>query len=81
MGLFVHNVDNPIFPLLASKERTLVKLFLSDVELLTYKLFNGNQIQILNNDLILNFGAIYEAVVAQELKSHGFDFIITTIKK
>ncbi|WP_373439949.1 DUF4143 domain-containing protein [Metamycoplasma equirhinis] len=81
MGLFVHNVDNPIFPLLASKERTLFKLFLSDVELLTYKLFNGNQIQILNNDLTLNFGAIYEAVVAQELKSHRFDFIITTIKK
>lgn len=40
--MFVHNVDNPIYPLLASKERTLFKLFLSDVGLLTYKLCNGN---------------------------------------
>lgn len=27
VGLFVHNVDNPVYPLLASKERTLFKLF------------------------------------------------------
>ncbi len=64
VGLFVHNVDNPIYPLLASKERTLFKLFLSDVGLLTYRLFNGNQAEILNGNTTLNYGAIHEAVTA-----------------
>ena len=81
VGLFVHNVDNPIYPLLASKERTLFKLFLCDVGLLTYKLYNGNQISILNGDSDLNNGAVYEAVVAQELKTHGFELYYHNDKK
>lgn len=81
VGLFVHNVGNPIYPLLASKERTLFKLFLCDVGLLTYKLFSGNQIEILNGKNVLNIGSIYEAVVAQELKCHGFDLFYNSDKK
>lgn len=81
VGLFVHNVDNPVYPLLASKERTLFKLFLCDVGLLTYKLYNGNQISILNGDSTLNYGAVFEAVVAQELKSHGFELFYNSDKK
>lgn len=81
VGLFVHNVNNPIYPLLASKERTLFKLFLCDVGLLTYKLFSGNQIEILNGKNVLNIGSIYEAVVAQELKCHGFDLFYNSDKK
>ena len=81
VGLFVHNVDNPVYPLLASKEKTLFKLFLCDVGLLIYKLFNGNQIEILNGNSTLNYGAVYEAVVAQELKSHGFDLYYNNDKK
>ena len=81
VGLFVHNVDNPVYPLLASKERTLFKLFLCDVGLLTYKLLNGNQTAILNGNSNLNFGAVYEAVVAQELTAHGFDLYYNSDKK
>lgn len=81
VGLFVHNVDNPVYPLLASKERTLFKLFLNDVGLLTYKLFNGNQACILNGNTTLNYGAIYEAVVAQELKTHNFELYYNNDKK
>lgn len=81
VGLFVHNVDNPVYPLLASKERTLFKLFLCDVGLLTYKLLNGNQAAILNGNSNLNFGAVYEAVVAQELTAHGFDLYYNSDKK
>lgn len=81
VGLFVHNVDNPIYPLLASKERTLFKLFLSDVGLLTYKLCTGSQIEILNGNSTLNYGAVYEAVVAQELKAHGFELYYNSDKK
>lgn len=81
IGIFVHNVDNPIYPLLASKERTLFKLFLCDVGLLTYKLFKGNQIVLLNNEDNLNFGAHYEAVTAQELIAHGYDPFYNSDKK
>ncbi len=81
VGLFVHNVDNPIYPLLASKERTLFKLFLCDIGLLAYKLFTGNQIVLLNGYSNLNYGAIYEAVVAQEIKAHGFELYYCSDKK
>jgi len=81
IGLFVYNVDNPVYPLLASKERTLFKLFLCDVGLLTYKLYEGNQLVILNDSVSLNHGAVYEAVVAQELSSHGFDLYYNSDKK
>lgn len=81
VGLFVHNVDNPIYPLLASKERTLFKLFPNDVGLLTFKLFNGNQAEILNGGTTLNYGAVYESVVAQELKAHGFELYYNSDKK
>ena len=81
VGLFVYNAYNPVYPLLASKERTLFKLFLCDVGLLSFKLFSGTQIQILNGHGNLNKGAIYEAVVAQELKAHGFALFYNNDKK
>ncbi|MGM9970630.1 MAG: ATP-binding protein, partial [Anaeroplasma sp.] len=77
VGLFTYNVDNPVYPLLASKERTLFKLFLCDVGLLSTKLLNGNQIKILNGNVNLNFGAIYENVVAQELVAHGYELFFS----
>lgn len=81
VGLFVHNVDNPVYPLLASKERTLFKLFLCDTGLLSYKLYSGNQIALLDENAPLNYGAIYESAVAQELKAHGFDLYYNSDKK
>ncbi len=81
IGLFVYNVNNPVYPLLASKERTLFKLFLCDVGLLTYKLYEGNQLVILNDSASLNYGAVYEAVVAEELSSYGFDLYYNSDKK
>lgn len=81
IGLFTHNVDNPIYPLLASKERTLFKLFLCDVGLLTYKLYEGKQIAVLNGDSKMNYGAIYEAFVAEELNSHGFPLFYNNDKR
>ena len=53
IGLFVYNANEAKFPLLASKERTLFKLFLCDVGLLTHKLCKDNVIKILNGDVIL----------------------------
>lgn len=80
IGLFVHNVKNPTYPLLANKERTLFKLFLSDVGLLTYKMYEGNQASILNED-VGNYGAIYEDVIAQELIAHNYNLFFHSNKK
>ena len=81
VGLFVYNIDNPIYPLLASKERTLFKLFLCDVGLLSHKLFGDNLVSILNNNQNVNFGALFESAIAQELKTHGFDLFYYNNKK
>lgn len=81
VGLFAYNVDNPVFPLLASKERTLFKLFLCDVGLLASKLFKEDALQVLNGDASVNHGSLYEAFVAQELVCHGFDLFYLNSKK
>ena len=81
IGLFVYNVDNPIYPLLASKDRKLFKLFLCDTGLLSHYLYSDNMVKILNNDVNVNYGSIYENVVAQELKCHNYNLFYYNSKK
>lgn len=42
---------------------------------------NGLQIKILNKEKDINFGAVYENVIAQELRAHGFDLYYYNNKK
>lgn len=42
---------------------------------------DGLQLKILRKELDLNFGAIYENAIAQELKAHGFDLYYFQSKK
>ena len=66
------NVDEPKMPLELSKQRNLFKLFLSDVGLLA-AMYGGNiQTAVLSNAPSINYGSIYENLVAQELCAHGF---------
>lgn len=66
------NVEEPRIPLLLSKQRNLFKLFSNDVGLLA-AMYGGNiQIQLLSKDVNINFGSVYENLVAQELYAHGF---------
>lgn len=62
-------------------ESTLFKFFLSDVGLLTTMYGRDTKIKIFNNEDDLNLGAVYENVVAQELKAHGFDTYYYRSKK
>ena len=48
---------------------------------MTYKLFKGNQVIILNGETNLNFGSIYEQFVAQELNTYNFDLFYYNNKK
>lgn len=71
VALPVYNIDEPTIPLLLSKQRNLFKLFLSDVGLLAAMYAGDIQQKILSGELEINFGAIYENLVAQEFFAHG----------
>lgn len=67
-----YNVEEPRVPLLLSKQRNLFKLFLNDVGLLA-AMYGGNiQTRLLSQDSSINFGSVFENLVAQELYAHGF---------
>ena len=70
----VYIVDEPTVPLKISSKRNQLKLFHEDVGLLTY-LFadSSSKLQLLNGDIDMNYGSIYENVVAELLRTHGFD--------
>lgn len=72
VALPTYNVEEPKLPLLLAKTRNLFKLFQSDVGLLASQFAGGIQLQLLNDSQSINFGSIYENLVAQELKAHGF---------
>lgn len=67
-----YNVSEPTVPLLLNEKSSLFKLFLSDVGMLTSLYGRATKMQLLSNNQNINYGAIYENVVAQELKAHGF---------
>lgn len=81
VALPTYNVEEPKLPLVLAKTRNLFKLFQSDVGLLTCQFANGIQLQLLSNDQAINYGAIYENLVAQELKAHGFDLYYYNSKR
>ncbi len=69
--LDVHAVANPHYPLAESVQKNLLKLYLNDVGLLTSRLYRYSLRPILNDERSINLGAVYESVVAQELRAHG----------
>lgn len=67
-----YNVEEPRIPLLLNKQRNLFKLFLNDVGLLA-AMYGGNiQSRLLSQNSNINFGSVFENLVAQELYAHGF---------
>ena len=72
MAIPAYNIEEPLLPLLLNKQRSLFKLFINDVGLLA-AMYGGNiQVRLLGKDSNVNFGAVYENFVAQELNAHGF---------
>ncbi len=68
----VYNVSAPCVPLRLSETRNLFKLFSNDVGLLAAQYADGIQIKILSGETSINYGAVFENAVAQELLCHGF---------
>ena len=73
IALNVQAISNPVFPLIQSTTKNLLKLYLSDVGILTGILYNNNIRAIMDDEESINLGSIYENVVASELIAHGFN--------
>lgn len=82
VALPVHVAKEPRVPLELSSKTNLFKLFMNDVGLLSsmYET-DGIQLKILNNELNINYGSIFENAAAQELKAHGFQLYYYNSKK
>lgn len=72
IALKVQAISNPSFPLIESAGKNLLKLYLSDVGILTGILYGNNIRAILGDERSINLGSVYETVVASELIAHGF---------
>ena len=81
VALPVYNVETPKVPLKLSKSRSLFKLFMSDVGLLASEYSQGLQLKIISGDDNLNYGAIFENFIAQELTACGHDLYYYNNKK
>jgi len=70
--LSVQAISNPVFPLVESSGKNLLKLYMNDVGILTGILYGNNIRAIMNDEKSINLGSVYECVVASELASHGY---------
>ena len=80
IALNVQAISNPVFPLIESTGKNLLKqsagknllkLYLNDVGILTSILYGSNIRAILDDQRSINLGSVYESVVASELIAHG----------
>ena len=71
IALYVQAISNPVFPLIESSGKNLLKLYLNDVGILTGILYGNNIRAILDDERSINLGSVYESVVASELAAHG----------
>ena len=81
VSLPCYNVTEYMFPLEASKKSNLFKLFLSDVGMLTSLYGTATILELLDRGKNINCGAMFENVIAQELKAHGFKLYYFNTKK
>lgn len=71
IALNVQAISNPVFPLIESTGKNLLKLYLNDVGILTSMLYGTNIRAVLDDECSINLGSVYETVVASELAAHG----------
>lgn len=73
IALNVQAIANPVFPLIESAGKNLLKLYLNDVGILTGILYKNNIRAVLDDERSINLGSVYETVVASELTAHGYN--------
>lgn len=70
--LSVQAISTPVFPLIESTGKNLLKLYLNDVGILTGILYGNNIRAVLDDEASIKLGSVYESVVASELIAHGY---------
>ena len=63
--------SNPVFPLIESVKRNMLKLYLCDVGLLTWLLFRYNVKPLRDDTSQINLGNVYECFAAVQLAANG----------
>lgn len=72
IAIGVNSISNPVFPLIESVKKSLMKLYMNDIGLLTSILYKNNTKIIKESISSVNLGNVYETIVAIELK-HRYD--------
>ena len=70
IALPVQAISTPVFPLIESSGKNLLKLYLNDVGILSGILYGSNIRAVFDDEKSVNLGTLYESVVAQELAAH-----------
>lgn len=81
VALEVKAISKPSYPLLQNATKNLLKLYINDVGILTSLLYGNNILPIMQDEISVNLGAVYESVVAQELRASGLDLYYYDNKK
>lgn len=77
-----YNVSNPVFPLMASKDNKIVKLYMSDTGLLTHTLFEQDaKRKLIVDSSNVDLGSVMENAVAELLTCHGYSTYFQSTKK
>lgn len=79
--LEVKAISKPTYPLVENSGKNLLKLYLNDVGILSGIFYRNNIKAVMSDMKSINLGSIYETVVAQELKAHGYDLYYYDNKK
>ncbi len=79
--LDVKAISTPTYPLVENSGKNLLKLYLNDVGILSGIFYRNNIKAVMSDIRSINLGSIYETVVAQELKAHGYDLYYYDNKK
>lgn len=81
VALEVKAISKPSYPLIENSGKNLLKLYLNDVGILSSLYYHNNIRAIMSDIKSINLGTIYETVVAQELKAHGYGLYYYDNKK
>lgn len=79
--LEVRAISKPSYPLIENSGKNLLKLYLNDVGILSGIFYRNNIKAIMSDINSINLGSVYETVVAQELRAHGYDLYYYDNKK
>lgn len=81
IALEVKAVSTPTYPLVENSGKNLIKLYLNDVGILSGIFYRNNIKAVMADVRSVNLGSVYETVVAQELKAHGYNLYYYDNKK